>query len=281
MTQSRRKGGYGRTLEKLHGSPPSAGHLEHEQAAEQESATEEIGVATPQPATTPSGHGVPAEPGWWRRPRTVQFNTSRIEFSVSYPVAIAILLGLILLFLLAFRIGQYRSFLSKKSAGDNSAAAISSEGIRLSPVEAPLQQAGAASSADLSAGSVADLSAGSMADDSPVETMAEPATPKGGLSDEASAKAGNVIVLVEYPKRADLVPVQKHFAQFGIGTEIVSWGGKYFLVTRDRYAGFGVESDGYEAKQKIVEVGAKYKAPQGYETFAPLFFRDAYGKKIE
>lgn len=255
MTQSRRKGGYGKTLEKLHGSPPSAGRGERKRAVEQESATEQVDVATPQPATT-----------WWRRPRTVQFNTSRIEFSVSYPVAIAILLGLILLVLLAFRIGQYRSFLSEKSAGDGSAGAISS---------GPLQQAGAASVA------------GSVVDESPVQTKVEPATPEGGLSGVAKAKsevlaqAGNVIVLVEYPKRADLVPVQKHFAQFGIETEIVTWDGKYFLITKDRYVGFGAESDGYEAKQKIVEVGAKYKAPQGYETFAPLFFKDAYGRKIE
>lgn len=96
-------------------------------------------------------------------------------------------------------------------------------------------------------------------------------------------KANNVIVVVEYPKRPDLVPVQAHFAEYGIATEIVNWGGKYFLITKDRYESFGPNSDGYKTEQKIIEVGAKYKgkAPEGYETFAPDFFRNAYDKKFE
>ena len=93
----------------------------------------------------------------------------------------------------------------------------------------------------------------------------------------------NVIVLVEYSRRADLVPVQKHFAQFGIDTEIVNWSGKYFLITKDRFESFGPGSEGYKAKQKIIAAGALYKgqAPEGYETFSPHFFKDAYGKKVD
>lgn len=122
-----------------------------------------------------------------------------------------------------------------------------------------------------------DLSTRSAADKSATETKVELAKPTGPATPEAS----NVIVIVEYSKRADLAPVRKHFAQSTIETEIVNWGGKYFLITKDRFEGFGLGSDGYQAKQKIVEVGAKYKAPQGYETFAPLFFKDAYGRKVE
>jgi hypothetical protein len=244
MTRSRRrKSGYGRTLDKLH----------PEKATEDKPTEQESDVQIPlyQSAAT-----------WWRKPRMVQFNTGRIEFSISYPVAAAILLGLILLVLLAFRAGQYYS--GSRPADANPTGLI--------PAQPKKADSGSVRNvADLSAAPLADESTRTVVDESPAETKVE-FTP---------LKGGNVIVLVEYPKRADLVPVQKHFSQFGIATEIVNWGGKYFLITRDRYEGFGTGSDGYEAKQKIVEVGAKYKAPQGYETFAPLFFKDAYGKKIE
>ncbi len=94
----------------------------------------------------------------------------------------------------------------------------------------------------------------------------------------------NVIVLVEYSAMADLLPVQAHFAENGIETEIVGQNGRYFLQTKQRYDNPATPgTDGYKAKQKIAEVGAKYKgkAPPGYETFAPRYFSDAYGRKAE
>lgn len=257
MTRSRRKGSYGRTLERLRPEKTQASpSATPRQATEDKPAEEKSDVQIPlyQATTT-----------WWRRTKTVQFNTGRIDFSMSYPVAVALVLGLILLVLLAFRAGQYSSFLSKKSAGDSSAKAVSSESPHKSGAAGVVDESSVETKAELT---------------TPASSPAAPkALPEAGPS--GSLKAGNVIVLVEYPKRADLVPVQKHFAKFGIETEIVSRDGKYFLVTKNRYEGFGAGSDGYEAKQKIVEVGAKYKAPQGYETFAPLFFKDAYGRKIE
>ena len=97
-------------------------------------------------------------------------------------------------------------------------------------------------------------------------------------------KANNVIVLVEYKVKADLLPVQQHFANYGIETEIIKENDNYFLITKSRYENTEKPgTDGYKAKKKIIEVGTKYKgkAPAGYETFAPNFFRDAYGKKIK
>jgi len=263
MTQSRRKSStvrrpadYGRVLERLR----------PEKTTEDKPSEESSDVQIPMPHVTTT---------WFRRPRTVQFNTGRIEFSLSYPVVIAILLGFILLVLLAFRIGQYYSFHGEQGR-TISGGQPSGHGVPAEPGPANANPSGVIpaqpeKAESASVRNVADLSARSVADESSVETKVEFTTPQ----------AGNVIVLVEYSKRADLVPAQSHFAKFGVETEIVSWGGKYFLITKNRYEGFGAESDGYEAKQKIVEVGAKYKAPQGYETFAPLFFKDAYGKKIE
>lgn len=231
MTKAQFKSGHGKKLDRLHPEKPD----EDERAS---AAPERV---------------IPGRAAqWWRKPRVVQFNAGRIEFSISYPLAIALLLCIILLFLAAFRLGQ-----------------------RISASAGQITE------------SVSEEPTGQLITDTPTivdrHEITEPAAESGERTESARPEGGNVIVLVEYQAQADLVPVKKHFAQYGIETEIVNWSGRYFLITKDRFEGFGVGSDGYEAKQKIVEVGALYKgkAPEGYETFAPNFFRDAYGKKIE
>jgi len=91
-------------------------------------------------------------------------------------------------------------------------------------------------------------------------------------------------VQAHFGAREDLRPVQAHFDEYGIETEIVLEKGNYFLQTINRYNNPGKPgTDGYEALQEIIKVGAKYKgkAPPNYETFAPRFFSDAYGKKVK
>jgi len=66
-----------------------------------------------------------------------------------------------------------------------------------------------------------------------------------------------------------------------VPTEIVERGSYYFLLTTTRYFGFGAGSDRAAALQRIKEIGAKYKAPPGYESFRPNLFRDAYSEKIK
>jgi len=101
---------------------------------------------------------------------------------------------------------------------------------------------------------------------------AEPVKPKGN----------NNIVITEYPRRIDLVPVQKYFANNGIETEIVKIDGSYFLRTVEKYENPGrFGTDGYEARQRIIEIGADYKAPTGYETFGAKPFQDAYGRRFD
>ena len=78
--------------------------------------------------------------------------------------------------------------------------------------------------------------------------------------------------------------MQAHFSEYGIETEIVAERGHYFLQTKERYDNPDKPgTDGYKALQRIKEIGAKYKgkAPPGYETFAPNYFSDAYGKKVK
>lgn len=196
---------------------------------------------------------------WLKRPKIVQINTGRLEFSIPYQLAIALLLGVILLILVAFRLGQW----TKHSQG--------------------------VTSLDIQQNSKTDQASSKMVTLSAVETR-KPVTvidkPKEtsvrGAKNVVASPGDHVIVLVQYQTQADLVPAQKHFAEYGIETEIVRENNWYFLITKNRYENpqkFG--TDGYKAKQKIIEAGAKYKgkAPEGYETFAPRFFRDAYGRK--
>jgi len=197
---------------------------------------------------------------WLKRPRIVQFNAGRIEISIPYQLAIALLLGIILAVLVSFRLGQG----TKNQDSLGSAGVISGEknGER--------------------AAKAANLSAVQKKPPNAAVRPAEKAAPDTGIA--AVAPTGdNVIVLVEYGVRADLVPVQKHFATYGIETEIVKENRRYFLITKNRYENPAKPgTDGYRVKQRIIEAGAAYKgkAPEGYETFAPHFFKDAYGKKV-
>jgi len=65
-------------------------------------------------------------------------------------------------------------------------------------------------------------------------------------------------------------------------TEIKLINGRYFLQTIDKYDNpMRPGTDGYRARQKIVEIGRQYRAPENLESFAPNYFDDAYGKRVE
>jgi len=225
MSKTRSKSLYGRALEKSH--PEASGKDD----------------STELPENTQL---------WWSRPRIAQFNAGRFEVSIPYQLAIALLLGLILLILMAFRLGQIDQKVADSAAQTSKAEQIN-------------QMDRAATAA------------------AQTPVPAEKTPPDAEKAVPAQVTGDNAIVLVQYKRSADLVPVRQHFAEYGIKTEIVQQGGWYFLITKDRYESFEQGSKGYKAKQKIVEVGAKYagKAPEGYETFAPHFFKDAYGKKVK
>ena len=183
---------------------------------------------------------------WPKRPRIVQFNAGKIEISIPYQVAIALLLGVILLVLIAFRLGQ------KTKSGQG--------GITAPNVE-QTTKGGESSS------KVPNLSASETK--KPAAAVEKP-------------KGNNRIVIQTYRLRTHLEPVKQYFALFGIETEIKKIGDWYYLVTKDKYENPEKSgTDGYFAKQKIIELGAEYKAPQGYETFAPNFFKDAFGQRFD
>ncbi len=187
---------------------------------------------------------------WPTRPRIVQFNAGRIEFSIPYQLAIAILLGIVLLLLVFYRLGQSAAPKSPKKAS--------------SVVESSQSQASAAGL---------------------IQTELEQVSPP---AEEAPANVENIgpvrpqgdnrIVIQTYQLRAPLEPVKQYFAGFGIETEIRKIDRWYYLVTTDKYENPEKPgTNGYIAKQRIIELGADYRAPKGYESFGQKPFHDAYG----
>jgi hypothetical protein len=138
-------------------------------------------------------------------------------------------------------------------------------------------------------------------------TGAGQAADPGGAADDASgsqsgASTGDhVIVLAHYATRTQLVPVQEHFRRHGVGTAIVAFerlreyfsdrglstrpvppGDGFMLITDRGYENPATPgSDGYAVLEQIKNIGAQYRAPEGYESFAPNRFSDAYGMKLQ
>ncbi len=199
---------------------------------------------------------------WSKKPKMVQFNAGRIEISISYQLAIALILGVVLLLLVVFRLGQLTLLNSSKAV--NSAVEMTKklpETVINKPVEATMQLPNLAEQTPL-----------------PEKVQVKTAVVENVLVD---ASKSNRIVIQTYQNRVHLEPVKKYFAGFGIKTEIRKIDNWYYLVTSNKYdnpqkAG----TDGYRARQEIIKIGANYKAPQGYETFGSKPFSDAYGKKF-
>ena len=257
MSKARLKPGFGRTLEKIR--EQSAGNVPQPEPAtpvtEEQTVSAQEGLAAAEENVTEVMPKTTVQ--WWKKPRVVQLNAGRVEFSMPYQLVVAFILGFILLVLLAFRLGQF-SYAGKQGGTIGNPSGQT-------PNISPKLQVPPISRTD-------------------TPGVSKDTTPKTMTPTPTAGAAKNVIVLVEYKARADLVPVQAHFAQFGIETEIVAESGRYFLITKNRYDNPNTPgTDGYATKQKIIEVGAKYKgkAPEGYETFSPNFFKDAYGKKVD
>ncbi len=252
MSKARAKQGYGKTLEQM--------HLKK---------TEEVKPAGKQPSPVAGKAGTAAE--WWKKPRIAQFNAGRFEFSVPYQIAIALGLVLVVLLLASYRLGQ-------KSVGPGQLAA-DEPGREVEKIDR--ENATELATANMQEPASPAEYVPPNQDVTPnedvtrvVEEEVEPAKPKGD----------HVIVLVQFGRYPDLVPVQEHFAKQGIETKIDPRGGKYFLETVERYdSPARPGSNGFKAKLEIMRVGLLYKgmAPAGLETFEKHLFQDVYGRKVE
>ncbi len=208
---------------------------------------------------------------WSRRPSLVQYNGGRIEFSMPYQVVIALALAFVLVIIVVYRLGQF----SYQQPDEK----------ELDPPSGLMRQIEQEDRTEQAAMEILSQSPEPLEDIEKSEPKTERITTKVEVKEvkEPDEPTGNnVIVLVQYHSPADLGPVQAHFEEHGIATEIRMRKGRYFLQTVNRYDNpERPGTDGYEAKQKIIEIGKKYKAPLGYETFARHRFSDAYGMKVK
>ena len=188
---------------------------------------------------------------WPRKPKIIQMNAGRIEISLPYQLAIALRLGLVLLVLVGVWLGQ-TGYLSKQRI-TGSVAKI------------------------LKTGPNAETDIGNRVD---VDGKISPGVRE---TTTGESKGNNRIVIQTYGASADLEPVQTYFGQCGIETEIIPIDNQWILVTKTKYEEKPERpgTDGYVALQNIIELGAKYKAPPGYEPFGAKSFETAYGMKFD
>jgi hypothetical protein len=188
---------------------------------------------------------------WVRKPSVVQLNAGRIEFSMPYQVGIAVSLAAVLVVVVAFRLGE------RVGSKEVARPAAVKQALRQDSVRPSSPQAGQAPK-------VAEPVAAAAAKTSPGQT------------------GKNRIVIQMYQVRAHLEPVQEYFDKMGVATEIIEKNNWYYLVTKNGYDNPDKPgTDGFLAKQKIIELGAGYKAPAGKETFGPKPFKDAFGMRFE
>jgi hypothetical protein len=190
---------------------------------------------------------------WVRKPSVVQFNAGRIEFSMPYQVGIAVLLGALLVVVVAFRLGERAG-----SPSTSSGQALRQDSGQASSARPISPQAGQA------------------------PKLVEPAPATAKTSPGQVATGRNRIVIQMYQVRSHLEPAKEYFDKLGVATEIIERSNWYYLVTKNGYDNPDKPgTDGFLAKQKIIELGAGYKAPAGYETFGPKPFKDAFGMRFE
>ena len=209
---------------------------------------------TPGADSSSAGPVIHGRTNWSSRSRLMQFTAGRLEISISYHLAFAVVLGLVLLLVVFFHLGKS----SQKKIG-------LAEGVDLNAKTPAKWKTGA------------ELRKAEVVKESPAVSS----NAAGSNAASADSKGSNRIVIQTYQQAEALMPVQQYFASNGIATEIASYGGMYYLRTVNKYENPGRNgTDGYYALQKIVKIGAKYKAPEGYETFGSKPFQDAYGMKF-
>jgi len=189
-------------------------------------------------------------------PRAIQFNSGRVELVLPYPVVFILVLGVLIVIMAVFKLGQYSS----------SGAADSQPSPDLSP-----QNNNKMSGESGKNGAVKNSAS----------TQAGKNENSGQKGFDGTVRPDNAIVIQEHHTLADLVPVKRFFDENGIATEIIGTANTFFLVTKARFTGDPDRegSPGYLLEQQIAELGTKYQAPPDRARFAD--FRDAYGKYFD
>lgn len=192
------------------------------------------------------GFGRPISKNAVTKPRMFQINCGRVEISMPTQLAVAILLFAAVLFLTAYRLGQWQ--------GLSENAAVVSEPAGDENVSQPDKI------------------------EKTVESAVETSRKTDIMSSSAQLASGsNWIVLATHKNREQLIPVQAFFSGYGIETQIRQKGQMFFLHTKQTYDNPQRQgTDGWRMKEKIIKIGDSYEPPAGYGNFD---FKTVYGMK--
>ena len=198
---------------------------------------------------------------WRKKPRIVQYNLGRIEFSIPYQLAITAGLGLVLLLVLAFRVGQFTAGGEKQPVSEQTGSTQDNAGSDLTDL--------------------ATSESTSTADSGATETSTSLDAGNELILGDPDGK--NVILIARHDVLSQLRPVERYFNDNKIPVQIYQVGDTYQLWTKAKFIRDPATpgTNGYQLLQDIIRIGAKYEAPQGYESFAPHKFSDAYGRRID
>ena len=221
----------------------------------QESIPSDSGIVNVDPVFSEDGNAEPLKEQrvrWSTRPRLLQFTDAGFDISISYPLAIAIFLGFVLVIAAVFKMGLTVG--NKTVKPDNI----------ISQTEPPIRET---------------VKAVKIIDAENVENK----TVENKTAENESVKSSlNRIVIQQLDNSKNLEPVKAFFANFGIKTQIKQLNNTYYLVTEDKYENPAKSgTDGFAAKEKIVRIGAGYKPPEGFAGFGPNPFVTAYGMKFD
>jgi hypothetical protein len=188
------------------------------------------------------------------KPKVVQFNYERIELTLPYTWASGIVLLVVMVVLVAFRLGQL------SSAGRPVVSLAVFDGNESTPT---LEET------DTLIGSDGGLDIASEKESEVVIT--DPHI-------EMPVEFGNAILIQAYHQKKDLVPVQKYFRKYNIDTELVKIDKTFYLATSERFTKFRnvPENRIYTVIKRIADIGKGYKATPPLDSFAPHRFSDAY-----
>ena len=151
---------------------------------------------------------------WPKKPRICQFNNGRIEFSIPYQLLVAVVLGVILLPLIAFRIGQSTDSQIEQKTG-------------IKPLKVQKKEVYAGTAV------VVPKKTQEVVIEKPKENVSAVKETEVDLS---SKTGSNRIVILTCDKLRDTEPVKEFFKGFGIETETRKLtNGRYLLVSSKKY----------------------------------------------
>jgi hypothetical protein len=197
---------------------------------------------------------------WTKKSSMFRLNSGKIEAFMPYPIAVTVVMALALLLVIAFQVGQALGKRSTGIAKSSQATVNLADTAKAAKEMARLAAVPASKRAAVSEGLMPAASTTVVAGERTAES-----------SSAGQAKyAEYVIVLKQLGSSRDLEPARQFFDERG----------SYFLVTKEKYDSLSPGTPGYAVCEKIKQIGANYKPPEGYNGFAPHMFNDVYGRKM-